>query len=108
MSDSLKKSLRGIGIAVGIPVAAFVIVKLIAPDLVRLSQFKSMLIQAIFPAILAWGVMCELKSGIWDFSVGANVLICEIIGGNLAKSLGLGVPGVIFFSAVIGLSLIHI
>jgi len=53
MSDSLKKSLRGIGIAVGIPVAAFVIVKLIAPDLVRLSQFKSMLIQAIFPAILA-------------------------------------------------------
>ena len=84
MSDSLKKSLRGIGIAVGIPVAAFVIVKLIAPDLVRLSQFKSMLIQAIFPAILAWGV------------------ICEIIGGNLAKSLGLGVPGVIFFSAVIG------
>ena len=102
MSDSLKKSLRGIGIAVGIPVAAFVIAKLIAPDLVRLSQFKSMLIQAIFPAILAWGVMCELKSGIWDFSVGANVLICEIIGGNLAKSLGLGVPGVIFFSAVIG------
>lgn len=102
MRDAVKKTLRGILIAVAIPVIAFSIAKGLAPDLVRLSQFSSMLTQAIISSVLAWGVMCELKSGIWDFSVGANVLICEIVGGNIAKSLNLGVPGFIVLSALIG------
>lgn len=102
MSDSIKKTVKGILIAVLIPAAAFAVVKMLAPELVQLSQMKSMLIQAIISAVLAWGVMCELKSGIWDFSVGANVLICEIVAGNLAKTLHLGVPGVVLFSVLIG------
>lgn len=102
MNDSLKKTIRGVIISIVIPIAAFLIAKILAPDLIRLTHLGSMLIQGIFSAILAWGVMCELKAGIWDFSVGANVLICEIVGGNLAKDLGLGVPGVIIFCALIG------
>ena len=37
--------------------------------------------------------MCECKTGIWDFSVGANVLVCQILAGNLAKNWGLGSIG---------------
>ena len=102
MSEKVKRRLIGAALAVGLPLAMFLLVMAASGGRVKFSQLFSMITQAILPAILGWGVMCECKTGIWDFSVGANVLVCQILAGNLAKNWGLGVPGVIVLSIVIG------
>lgn len=102
MTNTIKKNLTGILIAAGIPLAMFLLVMVMSGGSVKFKQLFSMITQAILPAILGWGVMCESKTGIWDFSVGANVLVCQIIAGNIAKNLGLGVPGVIVLSMITG------
>lgn len=102
MSEKAKRRLTGAALAVGLPLVMFLLVMSASGGRVKFSQLFSMITQAILPAILGWGVMCECKTGIWDFSVGANVLVCQILAGNLAMNWGLGVPGVIGLSMVIG------
>lgn len=102
MSKTARKYLVGALLAVGIPLVGFLLVMLMSGGRVRFSQIFSMMTQAILPAVLGWGVMCEIKTGVWDFSVGANVLVCQIVAGNIAKDLGLGIPGVIVIAAVMG------
>lgn len=102
MSEKTKRHLIGAALAVGLPLIMFLLVMAASGGRVKFPQLFSMITQAILPAILGWGVMCECKTGIWDFSVGANVLVCQILAGNLAKNWGLGVPGVIVLSMVIG------
>lgn len=103
MSDKLKKNLIGAALGIGLPLVLFLLVLVASGGRVKFSQLFSMMTQAILPAILGWGVMCECKTGIWDFSVGANVLVCQILAGNIAKNYGLGVIGVIVIAPLIGL-----
>jgi ribose transport system permease protein len=90
-------------IAIAIPAVLFLLCFALFPDRINLHILSVLLLQAIPPAILAWGVCFEIKTGLWDFSVGAVVLISGIIAGNLANNLHLGVIGVVVLCPVLGL-----
>lgn len=85
-----------------LPALLFFILHLLAPDTITVVNIPSLLKQAIAPAILAWGVLFNIKVNNWDFSVGSQVLLAAIIGGNLAISLNLGLAGLIICCCLVG------
>lgn len=87
---------------VGVTAIAIALLMILSPQTRSLKTLLSVLAQGITPAILGWGVLFNIKAGNWDFSVGAEVLIAAIIGGNIAKALGLGIAGVIICCMVTG------
>lgn len=86
-----------------LPVVLFFILHLFAPDTITATNLPSLLKQAIPPAILGWGVLFNIKVGNWDFSVGSQVLLAAIIGGNIAMKLNLGFIGFILACCLVGL-----
>ncbi len=102
----MNKVLRGakkILIAISIPCILFILIMIIVPERIGFHVLPSLLQQAIIPAILALGVCFEIKVGVWDFSIGANVMVAGIIGGNLSMMFGLGIPGMIIICTLTGL-----
>lgn len=89
--------------AFSIPAAVYLILTILMPDKIYLSNVKFLLIQAVTPAILAWGASFNLTAGHSDFSVGASMLLASIIGGQLALRLNLGVPGLILLCPIVGM-----
>lgn len=87
-----------------VPVLGFLILWILFPGTVGTKNIPSLLKQAIAPAVLGWGVLFNMKVGNWDFSVGSEVLISSIIGGNLAIMFGIGMPGMMILSILIGLA----
>lgn len=91
-----------------LPVAAlllgFILIFILSPNSRSIDTVFAMLRQGFAPAVLAWGVLFNLGVGNWDFSVGAEVLLASIIGGNLAQMLGLGVPGLILCCILVGVA----
>jgi len=86
-----------------LPVLLFLILHLFAPNTITIVNIPSLLKQAIAPAILGWGVLFNMKVGNWDFSVGSQVLLAAIIGGNLAIRLDIGIAGLIICCCGVGL-----
>ncbi len=91
-------------LSIAIPAILFIIGLIVFPDRVDFDLLRVLLIQAIPPAILAWGVCFEIKVKIWDFSVGSVVLISGILAGQLANILNLGVAGIVILSPLIGMT----
>lgn len=90
-------------LTIAIPAILFSICYAMFPERISFGLLGVLLIQAITPAILAWGVCFEIKVKVWDFSVGSVVLISGIIAGNLSNILGLGVIGIVVLCPMIGL-----
>lgn len=89
--------------AFAIPTLIYLLLALIMPDKIHLSNFKFLLIQAVTPAILAWGASFNLTAGHSDFSIGAAMLISAIVGGNLALKMDIGVWGLILVCPIVGM-----
>lgn len=90
-------------IAIAIPVLLFLACYAVFPTRINMDLFRVLLLQAIMPAILAWGVCFEIKVGLWDFSVGSVVLVAGIIAGNLSNRFELGVIGIVVLCPIVGL-----
>lgn len=101
--NPLLRSCFGIVKAFAIPAVIYLALTVIIPDKIYLSNIKYLLIQAVMPAILAWGASFNLTAGHSDFSVGASMLLASIVGGNLALKLNLGVPGLLIICPVVGM-----
>jgi len=100
-----KVILKKTAMAAVIPTGLFILFMFLAPARINLSVVTLLLQQAIVPAIIAWGLCFVLQCGLWDFSVGAVVVLSGIIGGNLAMMWGLGIVGIIALCALLGLIL---
>ena len=100
--NSTLRLLKNILTAIAIQAIIFIILLIAVPTRVNASTIIQLLQQAIAPAILAWGVCFDFKVGLWDFSVGAVVLVAGILGGNLALIFQLGIIGVIFMCSLVG------
>lgn len=87
---------------VSVTAIAIALLMILSPQTRSWKILLSVLAQGIAPALLGWGVLFNIKAGNWDFGVGAEVLIAAIIGGNIAKSLGLGIIGVIICCMIVG------
>ncbi len=90
-------------LAVAIPALLFIAVRLLFPSRINLSLLLVLLMQAIPPAILAWGVCFEIKVSLWDFSVGAITLVSGIVGAGVAEMLHLGIWGIVALCTLSGL-----
>lgn len=89
--------------ALCIPAAYYLVLMLLMPDRITLANARYYLIQAVMPAVLAWGASFSLTVGHRDFSIGASVLAAAIIGGNLALQFNLGVAGLLVLCPLIGM-----
>ena len=94
---------RRILLSIAIPGILFLVSYLVFPERVGLNLLLVLLVQAIPPAILAWGVCFEIKVKIWDFSVGSVVLISGILAGHLSNMLHLGLIGIVVLSPLVGM-----
>ena len=86
-----------------IPAAYYLMLMLWMPQRITLGNARYYVVQAVMPAVLAWGASFSLTVGHRDFSIGASVLAAAIIGGNLALGWGLGIPGLILLCPLVGL-----
>ena len=59
--------------------------------------------QSVAPALICWGIMLNMTVGMINFSAGATVIMSAIIGGNLALMTGTGIPGLAFFTILVGI-----
>lgn len=57
--------------------------------------------QSVSASIICYGLIMAMNVGMINFSAGAMMLFAGIIGGNLAKALGLGWPGLVVFCIII-------
>lgn len=84
------------------PAVLYLVLYLAAPSAIGWSSLWELLRQSIAAAILSWGMVYGLKIGIWNFSVGANVMFSAVIGGNIALRLGLGLIPTILIITLTG------
>lgn len=61
--------------------------------------------QSIVPMLLCWGLMVTMSMGMMNFTAGASMVCIGIIGGNLTKMVGWGIPGLIIICVALGLIL---
>lgn len=52
---------------------------------------------------IALALSCNLPAGRMDFSLGSQMILAVIFGGNIAIGLGMGGVGVLFFSILFGI-----
>ncbi len=86
-----------------IPAVIYLALTFLMPEKIYLSNIKYLLIQAVTPAILAWGASFNLTAGHSDFSIGASMLLASIVGGVLSLKFDLGVPGLIVICPIVGM-----
>ncbi|MDF2511911.1 MAG: hypothetical protein K0S04_1777 [Herbinix sp.] len=52
-------------------------------------SIKVVLIQAVIPILIGWGISFNLIVGAWDFSAGATIALAAMIAADLSGSFGL-------------------
>ncbi len=91
-----KRTLKNIAVSLAIPVGIFVIFGILSGGrTATMRMFTTTVRQSTVPIIICWGLMMNMSVGMVNFSAGAMMLLAGIVGGNLAKSTGTGVPGLI-------------
>lgn len=76
------KLLRGISIVIAMPVVVYIVFFIMKPS--RFGNLNSLFImfqQAFIPSIMAWGLFFILSLGLYDFSLGAIMVMAGILGG---------------------------
>lgn len=66
-------------------------------------MFMTTLRQSVVPALICWGIQLNMTVGMVNFSAGAVILTASIIGGNLMQMTGTGIPGLAFFTLIVGI-----
>jgi ribose transport system permease protein len=61
--------------------------------------------QSVVPTLICWALVLNMTLGIMNFAAGGVVLCALIIGGNLAKMMGLGLVGIIIFCVIFSIVL---
>jgi ribose transport system permease protein len=61
--------------------------------------------QSVVPTLICWALVLNMTLGIMNFAAGGVVLCSLIIGGNLAKMMGMGLPGIIIFCIIFSIVL---
>lgn len=80
---------KSVVISLALPAAIYIIFYLLQPT--RFGSPNSLYImfqQSFIPSIIAWGLFFILTLGLYDFSLGAILVLAGIIGGTIGLSLG--------------------
>jgi Ribose/xylose/arabinose/galactoside ABC-type transport systems, permease components len=90
----MKKTFTNIGKVLLLPALVYCIFLIIIFDrFSKPSCLYTIFLQSIIPTITAYGVAFGFISGIFDFTIGARIVISGIVGGLLATNYG--IPGLL-------------
>lgn len=84
-----------------IPIGIFLIMLAVFPE-ITLNNLPSLFKQSLFPTVLSCGLMFNFACGNWDLAIGSEAVLSAIVAGRISVSLGLGLPGIILGSILIG------
>jgi len=84
-----------------IPVLIFLFFTLIS-DSFGVQSLKVVFSQAMIPTVMGFGMAFCMAAGLFDLSTGVRVILSASVGGYLATTLGLGLPGLIVGCVVSG------
>lgn len=90
----MSKKQKSLILLIGLPVGIYLIFFLLQPT--RFGSAESMFIllqQSLLPSVAACGFYFILSMGLFDFSLGANIILSAIVGCLLSSALGY--PGLI-------------
>lgn len=105
MNNDLLKKLIGILKTMALPVAVYLLFGLLSGGRTFNSRaVLTALRTTIQPAIICYMLLLGMSTGVMNFSAGAIVVCCSIIGSGLANTLGLGLPGFCVLSILIGIA----
>lgn len=68
--------------------------------LLSATNIQNIIVQAVFPAFVAWGMMFIFGTGLVDLSIGANIILSTNIGIIFAEHLGMGYIGLIIATTI--------
>ncbi len=72
------------------------------------SNISNLIIQSVFPAFVAWGMMFIFATGMVDLSIGANTILSANIGVLFSQYLGWGYAGLIIMTLISVVLLEHL
>jgi len=86
-----------------VPIGIYLLLTVLMPEKIFLNNIDYLFVQAVMPAVLAWGASFNMTAGHSDFSLGASALFASIVGGNLAMKLNMGPLGLLIFCPLAGM-----
>lgn len=89
-------------ILLALVLASWLIFKLLAGDKFGPDTLLSAFEASLMASVGAVGFYFVLVMGMFDFSIGANIILSAIVGAQLANSLGLGYAGLIVGALITG------
>jgi len=102
-AEGIKNTFRVIIWPIGVYLIFFVLSKILkAGEFGSWSSVKMMLLQSVPNAIVAWGMVGNMMSGRWDFSIGNMIVLSCLAGAPLARIIGIGPAGAILSCAAVG------
>ena len=92
----------GYAILAALVLASWLVFKLLAGAKFGTSTLLSAFEASLMASVGAVGFYFVLVMGMFDFSIGANIILSAIVGAQLANSFGLGYAGLIIGALVTG------
>ena len=110
MNSNPKKGINGIFgrytgavILVGLILVSYLIFKILRPETFgQPQQVLGYFQQCLIDSVGAVGLYFIIVMGLFDFSIGANCILCAIVGTVCMKNLGLGYPGFLIAPLICG------
>lgn len=97
----MNKRLKSTLLILCIPMVVYLIFRILQPG--RFGSFDGMFIllqQAMIPSVTACGLYFIITMGLWDFSIGANIILSAIVAVRLYNLIGM--PGLILGGIIVG------
>jgi ribose transport system permease protein len=102
-TEGIKNIFRVIIWPIGVYLLFFLLSKLLkAGEFGSFNSIKMIFLQAVPNAIVAWGIIGNMMSGRWDFSIGGMIVLSCLAGAPIAKFIGIGPVGTILSCAAVG------
>lgn len=107
--SKIKKTLGNIAKSLVLPVGILVIGAIMfGEDFVKVNILLTIARTSVMPLFIAMGMSMLMYMGMWDFSVGGVIFASAILGSELMKVVGGGIPVFCLFAIVIGILLMGI
>ncbi|MCR5084124.1 MAG: ABC transporter permease [Succinivibrionaceae bacterium] len=94
---------KGYIVLISLVFLSWLIFKIVTPDNFGSSDMMLQCFQAsLLTTVGAIGFYFVMDMGLFDFSIGANIILSAIVGCQLANSFGMGYPGLVAGSIITG------
>lgn len=110
MNYKIKELVKKIGISLGMPLLAYLLIKIICvsfgdPTFAVGTDLETIIYTAVYTSMISLAMSYNITSGRIDFSIGATMLLTIILAGNIVKDFKLGALALFIIAISIGMLL---